>query len=339
MIMIFVVIGTAFAVDRASAADEPPITILSAGLERDGRGDLELTAKYRANESFSGFFFDEQWFDKDGKEITDNGGPPPTDPSKPFKAVPRTNPTAPTMGGISRGGGHERGKTYLLMNPFVTHQVTPFYNDFPTVSQIVLIKCRLKYVLLEGTKVWFPPKDKPITFEARFKQPEEKELKEDRSRRVGEPPITIVSAEIGPCQHINSWYEIDRTTHTNKECYPLGKPCLIVQVRANQSFLGWGVETKSFDKLGNDITDDGLGQPLPNDRKGVKRGTYWEGGLDKRGETAVYELPLPKDAAVALLKCRVTHVRCGDNTPWTLWKPPVDHPITFEAKLKDTDKH
>ena len=111
-----------------------------------------------------------------------------------------------------------------------------------------------------------------------------------------------------------------------------------MQAQANRSFVSWNVETKWFDKLGNNITDDGRLTPLPKpkDNKDTRKGILWGGGVDRRGETAIYELPLPQDSSIATVQCRVMDVSCGDGT---LWKPPVDHPITFEAKLKDTDKH
>jgi len=137
-------------------APEPPVTMLSARIDKDRNGDPAIITKVRTNQPIFAWEFSCDAFDKDGHIV-------------------QNNPGAIGFGSSRAIEGKEICTDAFCLQR--NHRQGPPQRKFD-ITSIVVIKFRLKTVTLADKSLWTPPADHPITFEARLKA-EEKPGKTD----------------------------------------------------------------------------------------------------------------------------------------------------------------
>jgi hypothetical protein len=178
----------------------------------------------------------------------------------------------------------------------------------------------------------------------RFSPGDESRKTVEEKVEVAQSPITVLSATIErqtDHKRFAEWQpdgSIQLADH-------FGKPVLIVRVRANRKISGFFCEGKFFDESGEAIVD----VPKAVDGKQVF-------GIASRsleaGMVITHQFYFPETKSVKQFKGRVVKVLLvdGDDRDHskkdaggkphdpTLWYPPDDEPIKFEARLAATEK-
>jgi len=130
-----------------------------------------------------------------------------------------------------------------------------------------------------------------------------------------EPPVTILSAWIGR----------DRD----------GDPEPIIKVRANEPILGCDFSYEWFDKAEKVMPSSPSGGGFAR-MTVIEKDEVYSAGFSSdrklRHEHLHQEINV---AAVVLIKFRLINVLLPDRSQW---RPPADHPITFEARWKPEEK-
>jgi len=149
----------------------------------------------------------------------------------------------------------------------------------------------------------------------------------NQAAAADQPPVTILSAWIGPNPNPKSILTVVNAEpgipmHIVETLSYDNEPMAFVKIRTNTQCRAASVLIRMFDASGKEISSG-------DNKKSFDFESH------KSGIVTMLSFRLPEDREITMVSLCFANVRLMNGT---IWRPPTDHPITFEARLKTDEK-